>query len=33
MSKSIGKVKKIIDVSDTDIEECLVGAFEGGACG
>ena len=31
MSKSIGKVKKIIDVSDTDIEECLVGAFEGGS--
>ena len=31
MSKSIGKVKKIIVVSDEDINNVLVGAFEGGS--
>ena len=31
MSKAIGKVKKIIIVSDEDINNVLVGAFEGGS--
>ena len=31
MSKAIGRVKKLIIVSDSDIDECITGAFEGGS--